>query len=127
MKIFLLSNPLDAAIKAKIIGGGQINITEFPVMELNEMEQILFRNVPFAPNYIRLDNDLFRVVCIVVGEFSEMYITKEKGQIIDFVKPNQFDKETANYYSISQSESLQFINFTQIQTISLKMGIPLKQ
>lgn len=127
MKIFLLSNPSDAAIKAKIIGGGQINITEFPVMELNEMEQIIFRNVPFAPNYIRLDNDLFRVVCIVAGEFSEMYITKEKGQIIDFVKPNQFDKETANYYSISQSESLQFINFTQIQTISLKMGIPLKQ
>lgn len=122
MKIFLLSNPLDAAIKAKILGGGQINITEFPVMELKEIDKnsipFLFGGMPFASsNYVKMDNCVYRIICNLIGESNEMYITKETGQIIDFVKRGLLGRN---------EDKLQFINFTQIQTISLKMGVPLK-
>lgn len=116
MRVFELANPSDLSVRSKfMIEGGGLPLFDFPKMVesllfANNLGDYTISNFRFSPNYVRVGNSLFRVVCAVLGDENDIYITKETGQIIDFV----------------QNDSLNFINITQIQQVSAKMGIALK-
>ena len=117
MKVFKLTNPAEESIKVKFMSGGSgLPLTSFPPMIVSELIAPGYGNEPideillFSPNYIRVGKSIFRVICTVVGDVNDIYVTQESGQIIDFV----------------QKDSLDFINITQIQQVSTKMGIALK-
>lgn len=115
MKVIALINQSDESIRLKFMtGSGVVPLTDFPAMNKTEAIDGIALELPeiilFSPNYVKIGERFFRVICTVLGDASEVYITEEKGQIVDFYE-NGF---------------LRFINITQLQQVSAKMGIALK-
>lgn len=107
MKVIKLLNPLDSAIRSKFMTGNGADISTFPKMTERHLDDIVISMSVLTCNYINIDDIIYKIVCrCLKSDSTTIYVTTEPGQIIEILKDNE----------------LNFINFTQIQTIGLRAG-----